>query len=201
MALSLRVLAPLWKLGRLGNVEDDPAAKTIRRLEGRLLDLEVNHRLLQQALELLSTVLQPDSNGLLLTPYIHNTTGNTGNAQSITSGAYTPTLTGITNVTSSVAFAGTIWLRIGSIVVVPFTVAVTPTAATSATTINISLPIVSNLTNTWDCCGTATGQNTTTVSAGNVSGDTANDAAALSFVSQGAGAQIIFRGIFGFIVK
>ena len=188
MALSLRVLAPLWKLGRLGNVEDDPAAKTIRRLEGRLLDLEVNHRLLQQALELLSTVLQPDSNGLLLTPYIHNTAGNNTKSALLGSGTYAPTISATTNVASSVALQHS-WLRVGNVVTVSGTCSITPTAGATLTQYNLTLPVTSNIAATNELSGGGGVVVGTAANAAMCVGDVANDACTIQFVSIGTGAQ------------
>lgn len=71
------------------------------------------------------------------------------------SGAYTPTLTNVTNITASSASAHH-YSRVGNIVTMAGTVTVTPTAAAGATTtMDIALPIPSNFSVTDQCSGVA----------------------------------------------
>lgn len=141
-----------------------------------------------------------DANGLLLVTGMHNVTGNTTTSQTITSGTYTPTLTGVTNVTSSVALACE-WMRVGNLVVVAGALAVTPTAAATSSQIDLSLPVASNLVATTDAGGAGAWVGGTTTAVAQILGDATNDRASFQFVSAGAGAQIIFRFTFTYIVR
>ncbi len=77
-------------------------------------------------------------------------TGIGGNVHSST---YTPTLTGVTNVAASAASVCN-YMRIQNQVIVYGRMTVDPTLATTATQIDISLPIASDLTNIRDLSGT-----------------------------------------------
>ena len=69
---------------------------------------------------------------------------------------YTPTITNGTNVASSTAFACR-YVRIGDVVTVSGQVNVDFTAASTYTRIEMSLPVASNLSNTYELCGVAVG--------------------------------------------
>lgn len=84
------------------------------------------------------TVLVADSTGGIKNPQIKRITAPL-------SGAYVPTLSNTTNVTSSSADTAT-WIQIGNIVEVTGQVTVVPTAGSSSTALGISLPIASTLT-------------------------------------------------------
>jgi hypothetical protein len=71
----------------------------------------------------------------------------------VDSGIYTPSLTNVTNITSSTAYSCQ-WMRIGNMVTVSGKVTIDP-AATSATELGMSLPVVSNFANEEECAGTA----------------------------------------------
>lgn len=68
------------------------------------------------------------------------------------SGTYTPTLTNVTNVTSSTAYQCQ-YMQVGSVVTVSGLLEVTPTAGASATELGISLPVASNFGANEDCGG------------------------------------------------
>jgi hypothetical protein len=63
------------------------------------------------------------------------------------SGTYTPTLTGIANVSSSTAFTTT-YMRVGNLVTISFRINVVPTAVSTRTEIEASLPVLANHTGT-----------------------------------------------------
>ena len=102
-----------------------------------------------------------------------STLGLNGVEDSVKSNTYTPTLTNVSNITSSSVSANAFrYIRIGNIVYVSGRVTVNATAANTATEIEISLPIASNLTNSIDLSGVAT---TPSNGYGQVIGDTASD--------------------------
>lgn len=72
----------------------------------------------------------------------------------LASGTYTPTLTGVLNVTSSIASVCQ-FMRVGSVVTVSGGLQVTPTSNNTRTTIAISLPIASNFSSSSNCGGTS----------------------------------------------
>lgn len=101
-------------------------------------------------------------------------------AQNIESGRYTPTLTAVTNVNVSGAYAGH-YLKIDNEVSVFMRVNVDPTTAATTTELGISLPIASSLTSTQDAGGV--GSQSDTNSNGIISADTTNNRVTLKFES------------------
>lgn len=108
----------------------------------------------------------------------------------LTSGTYLPTFTNVLNITSSTAY-DLMYTRVGSIATVSGVVEITPTGAGS-TTLRITLPIASTLTDFKQLSGTATNANNI---AAHITGDAANDAAELIWQSTGA-STIQFRVLF-----
>lgn len=98
------------------------------------------------------------------------------------SGTYTPTLTGTVNVSSTTAFACT-YIRVGSIVTVSGFFQVTPTAATSATSLRISLPVASAFATGNEAAGVAvrSGNLASQNIAGVISANAATDDVSLLF--------------------
>jgi len=102
-------------------------------------------------------------------------------AANLASGRYTPTKTGITNVTSS---TGTDWsyTRIGDQVRVFGVVSVTPTLyASTSTEIQFSLPIGSNLAFVGDLIGVISGAENGSYTGAVLQGSSVNDRAALTY--------------------
>jgi len=94
---------------------------------------------------------------------------------SLASGTYTPTLTGVTNVSSSTTRLAT-YMRVGNTVTVAGQINVTPTANNTQTTIGISLPIASNFSTAYQAGGA--GQRTPSSSTGHgmaIYSDATND--------------------------
>lgn len=99
----------------------------------------------------------------------------------IFSGTYTPTLTGVTNVASSTAYACQ-YIRVGNVVTVSGKLDVTATTNNTRTTLGISLPIASNFAATENCGGTGhTLANTTAGHAAAIYADATNDRAELDY--------------------
>lgn len=69
------------------------------------------------------------------------------------SGTYTPTLTNVTNVSSSTANS-TQYMRVGNVVTVAGTVTIQATVATTDTQLDMSLPVPTNLVNSFNLGGT-----------------------------------------------
>lgn len=105
---------------------------------------------------------------------------NGGTGQAAPSGTYTPTLTGITNVAASTAYAAR-WIRIGNIVFVTGALDIDPTA-TGLVEIELTLPVASNFGTTVDLAG-VTGAQLDPSRAGGISSVVATDKARLSFTT------------------
>lgn len=128
-------------------------------------------------------------NGIVLTgdgrlygSALHNNTGAvTGTTnQYVASGTYTPTVTAVTNCTATSSGVCQ-WIRVGNVVTVSGVVAIDPTAATTFTSVGISLPIASNFaTNASECSGVAANANFLGYS-GAITADFTNDRAQLDF--------------------
>lgn len=102
----------------------------------------------------------------------------------VEAGEYTPTLTDVTNVAASALVAAR-YQRIGTNVVVHFSVTIDPTSA-AATELGISLPIASDLAAAADLCGSANSGETVGEPA-IIVGDSTNDRASLAFTAVGTG--------------
>ena len=116
-----------------------------------------------------------------------STLGLNGVEDSVKSNTYTPTLTDVSNVSSSSVSSDAFrYIRIGSIVYVSGRITVSATSANTATEIEISLPIASNLTNSIDLSGVAT---TPANGYGQVIGDTTADTASFYVFPTSAGSS------------
>lgn len=117
---------------------------------------------------------------------LHNNAGAVTGAtnQYIASGTYTPTLTGVANVDSTTARQCQ-WMRVGNVVTVSGSASIDTTAATT-TALGVSLPIASNLANTFNLAGNCGGVNNPS---GVIYGDVTNDRAELSYLAAGASAE------------
>lgn len=148
-----------------------------------------------------TTRLTIDSNGdVFLTggrlygTAIHNNaaalTGTTN--QYIGSGTYTPTGTGLTNV-SSITPGVAQWMRVGNVVTVSGSVSVTPTAAApTKTTFNLTLPLASNFAASSQCGGGGGRNLAAQVEAALVLADTVNDQATIAFMATSTGAATLY---------
>jgi hypothetical protein len=102
----------------------------------------------------------------------------------LTSGTYTPTLTDVTNITSSTAYACQ-YLRVGSVVTVSGRVDVDVTGA-GAVELGLSLPIASNYSAVNQCGGNASTSTGSDVGAA-ILADATNDRASFQWVSADSG--------------
>lgn len=119
-------------------------------------------------------------------------TGITVNADDIAltvptaSGTYTPTLTGVTNVSSSTAYSCQ-YMRVGDVVTVSGKVDITPTAI-GAVSLRMSLPVASAIANVNECAGVISPNTTTAgLNPGAIFGDVANDSALAGIVAASTG--------------
>ena len=85
---------------------------------------------------------------------VATTNGRLVDGLTLAQGTYTPTLTGVTNVTSSTAFVCQ-YMRVGNTVTVSGKISVTPTANNTQTILGVSLPIASNFAAEENCGGLA----------------------------------------------
>lgn len=99
----------------------------------------------------------------------------------VTSGTYTPTLTNVTNVAASTAYACQ-YMRVGAVVHVSGRVDVDPTLTATATRVDLSLPIASDFANSNECAGTAFCSAVAGMGAA-IYGSVADNRAVLEFVS------------------
>ena len=111
-------------------------------------------------------------------PYYFN--GTTWKALGGESGTYTPTLTNVTNVAASTAYACQ-YMRVGNTVTVSGKVSIDPTAGGVAK-LGVSLPVASALTTEEQCAGTANAPGITGQSAA-VLGDATNNRAQIEFIA------------------
>lgn len=122
-----------------------------------------------------------------LNEYYHLTAAqhtNLTGAGTLASGTYTPTLTNVTNVDSSISSVAQ-WMRVGSTVTVSGRVDIDPTVGGSTLTrIDLSLPVASNLGAATNLCG-AGGTFQTPITTALITGDTVNDRASFQFYSNG----------------
>lgn len=96
-------------------------------------------------------------------------------ATTLYSNSYTPTITGVTNVSSSIAYT-LFYTRVDSVVTVSGQVSITSTANNAQTTFGISLPVASNFTSTGDVGGGGYTQSNSIAGHGlSFSGDATND--------------------------
>lgn len=98
----------------------------------------------------------------------------------IYSGTYTPTLTGVANVSSTSDPHGT-FSRVDNVVHVAVVFAVTATSASTMTKIEVSLPITSNLAGVGDLAGTGTRDTGTAMQVCRIVPSGANDRAEVRF--------------------
>lgn len=131
---------------------------------------------------------------------LHNNAGAvTGTTnQYIASGTYTPTLTSVTNVTSTTARVSQ-WMRVGNVVSVSGSFSLTATSS-SAVEVGISLPIASGLTGDFQCSGSASSDNSSQPVSGPILGDNANDRARYKCASGLSGVAIEIYFSFTYLV-
>jgi len=112
------------------------------------------------------------------------TGGSVLGVSALASGTYTPTLTNVTNIDSTTAYDAQ-YLRVGSVVTVSGELDLNPTVTPADTEVGISLPIASNLAQTYQLGGTANSFDVIS-EAGTVRGDAANNRASLRLVTNSA---------------
>lgn len=111
---------------------------------------------------------------------VATTNGRLTDGLILASGTYTPTLTGVTNVSSSTPRQAT-YMRVGNTVTVAGQMDITPTGA-GAVTIGISLPIASSFTTAYQCGGTGHCSTALTGHGGGIIADATNDRAEFSYL-------------------
>lgn len=100
-----------------------------------------------------------------------------------TSGTYTPTLTGVTNIASSVAYQCQ-YMKVGSVVTVSGRLGAQATATTTDTTLAISLPIASNFTTDRNASGVAYQSDANRNTGGAIRSDISSDKAEFIYRSE-----------------
>lgn len=108
----------------------------------------------------------------------------------LASGTYTPSLTDTTNVASSTSYVAQ-YMRVGSVVTVSGLVDINPTAASTNTVLDLSLPIASNFANSQECAGTAAAQGVFGYSV-SVLANTTGNTARMQFISDAGAAEEAF---------
>ena len=106
--------------------------------------------------------------------YYHLTSAQNATVATLASGTYTPTLTNVTNITSSTAYVCQ-YMRVGEVVTVSGRLDIDPTAAGDVE-LGVSLPLASNFTAEENCGGVAV-NHSTTESAMAILGDATNNRA------------------------
>ena len=113
--------------------------------------------------------------------YYHLTSAQHTQVSVATSGTYTPTLTGVANVSASTAYQCQ-YMRIGTVVTVSGKLDIDPNLTATSTQLGISLPIASNIGAAEDCAGTAFASAIAGQGAA-ILGDSGNDRAQMQFIS------------------
>jgi len=116
----------------------------------------------------------------------------------ISSGTYTPTATGVTNIGTSSSWAAN-YYRVHNMVTVWGTAGIDPTATATLTEVRITLPVASAFTTSSDLSGTM-GRNSSATGLGLVVADTTNDQALLRWVTDSA-ASVTYNFHFSYIIK
>jgi hypothetical protein len=106
----------------------------------------------------------------------------------LASGTYTPTIAGITNVSGSSSNLIQ-WMRVGNVVTVSGFVSVTATA-TGSTEFEITLPVASDFTQTYQCGGGGSNAEAT-LSPVHIIADVANNRAQLTFIAGTTGSRAV----------
>lgn len=101
--------------------------------------------------------------------------GNPDPDLALDSGTYTPTLTNVTNVSSSSAQVAR-WIRVGDQVTVYGRISIDPITTATSTQVRVSLPVASNIGSNNDLAGVCVGD-LSDESAGHIVGNAANDEA------------------------
>lgn len=150
-----------------------------------------------------ATRLTVTADGRFYGASLHNNAGSVAGAtnQYIASGTYTPTVTGVTNYTSSTPRAAQ-WVRVGNVVTVSAQIDVTTTAASAQATIGVSLPIASSLANSWELVGTMvqTSVAGTAYPVGTVNADATNDRANVDWTTTSSGVARTMTLTFTYVV-
>ncbi len=128
-------------------------------------------------------------NGSIVGNVQHNAGAATGAASS---GTYTPTLTGVANVTGSAASQAQ-WIRVGNVVTVSGYLTVNPTNNAVETKLGISLPIASAIANNYECCGVWMSRSGLfQAGTGIIRGDATNDRAEGTFTANATGSGDVY---------
>lgn len=114
----------------------------------------------------------------------------TGGGLTLAAGVYTPTLTGVANV-DAVVVQGADWpyMRVGNVVTVSGQINIDPTAATTTTTVRVSLPVASNFANSNTGLAGTMVETGGTGDVGAIRPDPTNDEAQIVYVPAGTGAK------------
>lgn len=107
----------------------------------------------------------------------------------LTSNSYTPTLTNVTNVSSS-SVNGFLYIRTGNVISFSLILTVTPTAGSSSTQIDFSIPVASNFSASTDLIATGSAIGSAGVVAIS-NGDVSNDRGHIEFTSTNTSAHTI----------
>jgi len=130
-------------------------------------------------------LVMPDDGRLYGTALHNNANAITGTTnQYIASGTYTPSLTGLANVASSV-MAVCQYMRVGNVVTVSGRINVTPTAPATISNFLLALPIASTIANTSNLGGSGTFDTNTVINAVSIMGNIGNNKAYFQFISSG----------------
>lgn len=105
-------------------------------------------------------------------------------------GTYTPSVAASSNVTSSTTYVAQ-YMRVGNTVTVSGKIDVVPTLSATVTTIDLNLPIASNITNDYEVAGTCYGrQSNINTTAGSMSGLSSDQVRLLFVPTSGNGSQL-----------
>jgi hypothetical protein len=126
------------------------------------------------------------NDGRLYGSALHNNSGSvTGTTnQYVASGTYTPTTVTSSNVDSE-TWGVAQWIRVGNVVTVSGLVTINANTTGVSTTLEMTLPIASNITGQNQVGGTSCGAEAANMVPGRVDGIAANDSARIAFIAVG----------------
>lgn len=149
----------------------------------------------------LTDYVKVTSDGRLYGTALHNNAGAvTGTTnQYIASGTYTPSLTNTTNVAASSANTCQ-WMRVGNVVTVSGSLSIDPTAASTVTELDLSLPIASAMTSATHLAGSAVRSSSVAAVPAQVLANPTADTAQISYFNDTDVANRTWRFTFTYVV-
>lgn len=126
----------------------------------------------------------------------------TADASVLEAGTWAPTVTAVANVAAASAPVAGTYIRVGDVVTCQISLDIDPTAASTSTTVAISLPVASNIASFRQCTGSAIRLTTAglTQLVASMTGDSTNDRINLTFINDADVANRSWTATFQYVV-